>query len=151
MKITDQKPAAREHLTRHGTVEYQIDSAAFPSGIWGRERFTLTRHRNGDRVLRAFCELDDEPALIRDVIQRVDAEFHPQDCVVRLTEGSHTLWTGTLMMSSLSANGWQQGSIEVSDFLGLSSPILRRRVRLSSLAVLIAASVQKRIFRRVGK
>ncbi|MEK9934170.1 MAG: hypothetical protein VW664_10515 [Halieaceae bacterium] len=87
MKITDQQPATREHLTRHGTVEYQIDSAAFPSGIWGRERFTLTRHRNGDRVLRAFCELDDEPALIRDVIQRVDAEFHPQDCVVRLTEG----------------------------------------------------------------
>ena len=87
MKITDQQPATRDHLTRHGTVEYQIDSAAFPSGIWGRERFTLTRHRNGDRVLRAFCELDDEPALIRDVIQRVDAEFHPQDCVVRLTEG----------------------------------------------------------------
>ena len=25
--------------------------------------------------------------MIRDVIQRVDAEFHPQDCVVRLTEG----------------------------------------------------------------
>ena len=87
MKITDQKLAAREHLTRRGTVEYQIDNANFPSGIWGREHFTLTRHRNGDRVLRAFCELDDEPALIRDVIQRVDAGFHPQDCVVRLTEG----------------------------------------------------------------
>ena len=62
MKITDQKLAAREHLTRRGTVEYQIDNANFPSGIWGREHFTLTRHRNGDRVLRAFCELDDEPA-----------------------------------------------------------------------------------------
>ena len=86
MKITDQQPATREHLTRHGTIEYQIDSAAFPSGIWGRERFTITRHSNGDRVLRAFCELDDEPALIRDVIQRVDAEFHTQDCIVRLTE-----------------------------------------------------------------
>ena len=86
MKITDQKPATREHLTRRGTVEYLIDNSAFPSGVWGREYFTLTRHRNGERVLRAFCELDDDPALIRDVIQRVDAEFHPQDCVVRLTE-----------------------------------------------------------------
>ena len=38
-------------------------------------------------MLRAFCELDNEPALIRDVIQRVDREFHPQDCVVSLTEG----------------------------------------------------------------
>ncbi|MEK9625152.1 MAG: hypothetical protein VW103_11375, partial [Halieaceae bacterium] len=81
MKIADQKPATREHLTRRGTVEYLIDNSAFPSGVWGREHFTLTRHHNGDRVLRAFCELDDDPALIRDVIQRVDAEFHPQDCV----------------------------------------------------------------------
>jgi len=86
MKITQQTPATRRHATRRGTIEYRIDNPAFPSGIWGREHFTLTRHANGDRVLRAFCELDDEPALIRDVIQRVDAEFHPQDCVVRLTE-----------------------------------------------------------------
>ena len=86
MKISDQQLAAHKHVTRRGTVEYQIDDANFPSGIWGLEHFTLTRHRNGDRVLRAFCELNDEPALIRDVIQRVDAEFHPQDCVVRLTE-----------------------------------------------------------------
>ena len=86
MKINDQRPATRRHSTRRGTVEYLIDSSAFPNGTWGREHFTLTRHANGDRVLRAFCELDDEPALIRDVIQRVDAEFHPQDCVVRLTE-----------------------------------------------------------------
>ena len=86
MKITQQTPATRRHATRRGTIEYRIDNPAFPSGIWGREHFTLTRHTNGDRVLRAFCELDDEPALIRDVIQRVDAEFHPQDCVVRLTE-----------------------------------------------------------------
>ena len=77
MKIIDQQLAAREHVTRRDKVECQIDNATVPSGIWGREHFTLTRHRNGDRVLRAFCELDDEPALIRDVIQRVDAEFHP--------------------------------------------------------------------------
>lgn len=87
MKITQQTPAIPRHVTRRGTIEYQIDNPAFLSGIWGREHFVLTRHANGDRVLRAFCELDDDPALIRDVIQRVDAEFHPQDCVVRLTEG----------------------------------------------------------------
>ena len=77
MKVETQTPAKREHVTRRGTVEYQIDSPNFPSGIWGREHFTLTRHLNGDRALRAFCELDDEPALIRDVIQREDAEFTP--------------------------------------------------------------------------
>ena len=87
MRIDKQTPAARAHTTRRGTVEYRIDDPHFPGGIWGREHFTLTRHANGDRVLRAFCELDDEPALIRDVIQRVDHGFHPQYCVVRLTEG----------------------------------------------------------------
>ena len=86
MKISAQQLAAREHVTRRGTVEYQTDNAHLLSDIWGREHFTLTRHRNADRVLWAFCELDDEPELIRDFIQRVDAEFHRQDCVVRLTE-----------------------------------------------------------------
>ena len=89
MKLTAQKPAIKTHMTRRGTVEYRIAHTAFPNGVWGREHFILTRHANGDRVLRAFCELDDDPALIRDVIQRVDAEFHPQDCMVRLTEGDH--------------------------------------------------------------
>ena len=86
MKISAQQLAAREHVTRRGKFEYQTDTANFLSALWGQEHFTLTRHRNGDCVLRAFCNLDDEPALIRDVIQRVDAEFHPRDCVVRLTK-----------------------------------------------------------------
>ena len=54
MKISDQQLAARGHVTRRGTVECQIYNANFLSGIWGREPFTLTRHRNGDLVLRAF-------------------------------------------------------------------------------------------------
>ncbi len=54
-------------------MEYQIYNWNFPSGIWGREHFTLTRHQNGDRVLWAFSEFDRELALTRDVIQRVDA------------------------------------------------------------------------------
>ena len=87
MKLTQQNPATHRHVTRRGTIEYQIANPAFPSGTWGCEHFTLTRHANGDRVLRAFCELNDDPALIRDVILRVDTDFHPQDCTVRLTEG----------------------------------------------------------------
>ena len=50
--IKPQHPAIREHLTRRGTVTYYIDNDEFAAGIWGREHFTLTRHRNGDRVLR---------------------------------------------------------------------------------------------------
>ena len=35
MKITDQQLQRGEYVTRRGTVEYQIDNANFPSGIWG--------------------------------------------------------------------------------------------------------------------
>ena len=54
MKISAQQLAAREHVTRRGKFEYQTDNANFLSAIWGQEHFTLTRHRNGDCVLRAF-------------------------------------------------------------------------------------------------
>ena len=58
MKTTDQRLAAREHGTWLGTVEYSIDNGSFPSGIWGSEHFTLTRHQNSDWILRAFTELE---------------------------------------------------------------------------------------------
>lgn len=85
--IDTQTPASTRHITKRGTITYRIDNASFPDGIWGREDFILTRHRNGERVLRAYCELNDNPALIRDIFQRVDAQFHPQDTSIRLTEG----------------------------------------------------------------
>ena len=57
MKITDQQPATREHLTRHGTVEYQIDSAAFPAGIWGFGTHAL----NSDAWLVARFDRSESP------------------------------------------------------------------------------------------
>lgn len=77
-----------EHKTRTGLIEYHIEgSPAFPDGYWGFEDFRLTAHKDGTRVLRAYCELHDEEPLIRDVIQSVDADFVPQNVQVRLTKG----------------------------------------------------------------
>jgi hypothetical protein len=45
----------------------------------------MTQHADGHRVMRAYCELHDDPPLIRDVIQCVDRDFHPHDSFVRLT------------------------------------------------------------------
>lgn len=93
--IDPQKPAANRHVTKRGTIIYKIDSPEFPEGIWGREFFIMTRHANNERVLRAYCELHDDPLLVRDVFQRVDADFHPQDASVRLTENDQfkgTAW-----------------------------------------------------------
>ncbi len=75
------------HFTRKGYIEYRIESDKFPDGHWGFEDFTLTRHSNGDRVLRAHCELWDDDVLIRDVVQSVDKDFLPRDAYIRLTKG----------------------------------------------------------------
>ena len=73
------------HRTRRGVIDYRLTLPGKAPSRWGFEEFTLTRHGDGARVLRARCELHDEPPLIRDVIQTVDADFHPQDVYVRLT------------------------------------------------------------------
>jgi len=82
-----QTPRTTRHLSKQGKIIYRIDHPDFADGVWGHENFVVTRHANGDRVLRAYCELNDNPAIIRDVIQRVDTDFHPMEAMIRLTEG----------------------------------------------------------------
>ena len=54
----------------------------------GREYFTLTQQPDGIDVLLAHCEIDDAPAVIRDVSQALDHKTsEPKDCSVRLTVG----------------------------------------------------------------
>ncbi|MDX1293351.1 MAG: hypothetical protein R3265_11110 [Hyphomonas sp.] len=84
--ISSQEPAQIKHVTKRGVISCEIDNPNFPDKVWGREIFIMTRHQSGERVLRAFCELNDDPAIIRDVFQRVDQDFHPMDAAVRLTE-----------------------------------------------------------------
>ena len=75
-----------------GRIDYFIDGHAdFPDRLWGIEHWRMTQHADGHRVMRAYCELHDDPPLIRDVIQCVDAEFHPHDSYVRLTQGNRFL------------------------------------------------------------
>lgn len=55
----------------------------------GREYFTLTQQPDGTDVLLAHCEIDDLPAVIRDVSQAMDHKTSaPKDCSVRLTVGN---------------------------------------------------------------
>ncbi|HSN73197.1 MAG TPA: hypothetical protein VLT59_16905 [Steroidobacteraceae bacterium] len=50
----------------------------------GRESFTITRHGDGTKTLRALCEIDADEVL-RDVTYSVDAQHRPLDAFVRLT------------------------------------------------------------------
>ena len=69
-----------EYNTSRGKILYVHDER----GERGREWFTLTTHPNGDRTVRAMCELYDVD-LLRDVIYTVDINWKPIDAYIRLT------------------------------------------------------------------
>jgi hypothetical protein len=59
----------------------------------GREWFGFTYRPDGQVTLRAYCEIDDT-RVERDVVQSMNAQFHPLDCFVRLHVGGKFLGTG---------------------------------------------------------
>lgn len=78
-----------EHLTYRGKIIYTGDQV----GERGREWFTVTKHRNGDRTMRAMCEIDDSKVL-RDVVYTVNERWQPRDAFVRLTVNEDFMGSG---------------------------------------------------------
>ena len=78
-----------QHRTSRGRIDYVRDSG----GVSGREWFTVTVQPNGDRTLRAQCEMDDVH-LLRDVVQTVDRAWRPVDSFVRLSQGGAFMGAG---------------------------------------------------------
>lgn len=75
-------------LHRHyrGKMLYLTDGI----GEMGREFFSVTIQPEGDRTLRAQCEMDDD-GLLRDVILTVGSHWQPKDAFLRLTLGGRFL------------------------------------------------------------
>ncbi len=69
-----------EHITYRGKIVYTGDEV----GERGREWFTVTKYPNGDRTIRAMCEIDDT-AVLRDVTYSVNERWQPLDAFIRLT------------------------------------------------------------------
>src|SRR5690606_2095447 len=77
----------RKHRSIRGEIRYISNQPERLGQERGREYFTLTQQADGNRVMLAHCEIDDEPNVIRDVSLGMDARFRPLDCSVRLTVG----------------------------------------------------------------
>lgn len=60
----------------------------------GREWFSITKHGDGSRTMTAHSEIDDAPAVIRDVSLTVDEGWRPCDSSVRLTVGGAFMGSG---------------------------------------------------------
>lgn len=77
----------RPHGTIHGRLLYTSRKADREGVERGREFFTITTHGDGHRTLRAHCEIDDAPNVLRDVILTKDADWVTRDAFVRVSVG----------------------------------------------------------------
>lgn len=73
------------HRTIRGKILYTSNKPDRLGQERGRESFIITVHTDGKRTLRAHCEIDDPPTVLRDVVLSLDAHNYPLDCFVRLT------------------------------------------------------------------
>ena len=74
-----------KHRTLRGKILYTSNKPERLGQERGRESFTITAHTDGRRSLRALCEIDDPPTVLRDVVLSVDEDYYPLDCFTRLT------------------------------------------------------------------
>jgi hypothetical protein len=73
------------HTTIRGRIRYTSNKPERLGQERGREHFTITVHTDGSRTLRAVSEIDDPPAVLRDVTLSVGPDWQPRDAFVRLT------------------------------------------------------------------
>mgnify|MGYP004136735493 FL=1 len=79
--------AMRPHKTLRGHIHYTSSKPGREGVERGREHFTITVHGEGHRTLRAHCEIDDEPNVLRDVTLTKNNNWDTLDAFVRLSLG----------------------------------------------------------------
>ena len=77
----------RPHKTLRGHIHYTSSKPGREGVERGREYFTITVHGDGRRTLRAHCEIDDEPNVLRDVTLTKNKNWDTLDAFVRLSLG----------------------------------------------------------------
>ena len=79
--------AMRPHKTLRGHIHYTSSKPGREGVERGREHFTITVHGDGRCTLRAHCEIDDEPNVLRDVTLTKNQNWDTLDAFVRLSLG----------------------------------------------------------------
>lgn len=70
-----------------GNILYTSNQEQRRGAERGREQFRIDVHADGSRTISAHGEIDDPPAVVRDVNLRVDAQRFPTECFVRIAVG----------------------------------------------------------------
>jgi hypothetical protein len=108
-----------------GTLQYTSNQAHRAGAERGRESFRLDVHRDGSRVLAAHCEIDDAPAVVRDVNLRLDADNLPRECFVRIAVGGQFRGSGWFSFAADEAQCESTTTVEgrISQRFPLQAPL----------------------------
>lgn len=108
-----------------GTILYTSTMAGRDGQERGREHFRIDIHKDGCRTIAAHGEIDDAPAVVRDVNLRVDREGRPQESFVRIAVGGAFRGSGWFRFSDRLAECEAMTAVEgrVSQQIDLQSPL----------------------------
>lgn len=92
------------YRTIRGKIRYTSKKPERMDEERGREYFSITHQPDNVMVMHAHCEIDDAPAVIRDVVSSMRShDASPLDCHVRLTVGDKFEGTGWMRLSDTMA------------------------------------------------
>lgn len=106
----------RPHETIRGKLLYTSLKPERMHAERGREDFLITKHGDGRRTLRAHCEIDDAPNVMRDVTLTLDANWITRDAFVRLSVGDESFGSSWYRFFDDHAicEGWLEGRGRIS-------------------------------------
>ena len=84
----------KDHETVIGKIIYLSEKEDRQGEERGREYFIINKHANGHRKIVAHCEIDDRPAVMRDITYSLDEHWLPQDCFVRISVDDKFMGSG---------------------------------------------------------
>ena len=114
----------RPHRTITGTLHYTSRKPDRDGQERGRESFMITVHGDGRRTLRAHCEIDDAPNVMRDVVLTLDKNWVTRDAFVRLSVGDETFGSSWFRFADTFAEceGWTHERGRISERIEYDAP-----------------------------
>jgi hypothetical protein len=115
----------RPHETITGRLLYTSRKPGREGVERGREHFTITKHGDGRRTLRAHAEIDDPPNVLRDVILTLDRQWIARDAFVRLSVGDRTMGSSWFRFedSHAECEGWLSERGRISERVEYDEPV----------------------------
>lgn len=114
----------RPHQSFTGHIHYTSRKPGRKGMERGRETFLITVHGDGRRTLRAHCEIDDPPNVMRDVVLTLDPDWVTRDAFVRLSVGDETFGSSWFRFEDRFAEceGWTHERGRISERVEYDSP-----------------------------